>query len=146
MSGFCADGYCCDTVCNGTCQACAAALKYSGAANGTCDTAKDGRGGAFCAPPNATCDGDHTTTGVDGVKKDCSPYKCESNGACRFVCASVNDCVAPTICDSSGKCVSPAATGSDGGCALSPGRVNEGPGLASLAMIAGLALVRRRRR
>jgi hypothetical protein len=82
-------------------------------------------GAGNCAqPPSATCDGDHTTTGVNGAKKDCAPYKCTADGTCRASCTSVVDCVAPTVCDTSGACVPPLAanaiqsSGSDGGCAV----------------------------
>jgi MYXO-CTERM domain-containing protein len=132
----CALPYACDGVspaCPTSCTTAAqCAASYQCAPNHTCQL------------PYATCDGDHTTTGGDGTKQDCTPYKCDSNGACRIACTSVNDCVAPTICGVSGKCVAPTA-GSDGGCAISMAGGDSSPG-PWLAVVGLLALVSRRRR
>lgn len=91
----------------------------------------------------ATCDGDHTTTGANGVTSDCAPYKCEQNGTCKPSCTSVGDCVAPAVCDANDACVAPpSATGESGGCAMSPGH---GTGGAASILIVAAALRRRRR-
>jgi hypothetical protein len=148
-SGFCVDGFCCDKACSGTCEACGAAVKQSGLADGTCDAAKEGlvRGGVLCGP-GAICDGDHTTKSADGTTKDCAPYKCDSNGTCQGLCTSVNDCVAPTICDATGKCVAASDTGGDsGGCSVSRSahaqRCDWSP--LALAILGALAAFARRR-
>jgi hypothetical protein len=67
-SGFCVDGVCCDTSCDGACQACAAALKASGDGAGMCGAAKAGTNpnngcldeGAPSCKHNGTCSGDGT--------------------------------------------------------------------------------------
>jgi hypothetical protein len=92
----------------------------------------------------ATCDGDHTTTSATGEKKDCTPYKCESDGRCLQMCVSVNDCVAPNVCDPSGQCVTPASAGDSGGCALAPRSTS--PSLAFPLALAALFALRARRR
>ncbi len=61
----------------------------------------------------ATCDGDHTVTGADGKKTDCTPYRCDSSGECRPNCASGGDCVSGFICSATKTCVKPPA--GDGG-------------------------------
>ena len=66
--GFCADGVCCDTACNGTCQACVAALKQSGVASGTCGATKSG------LDPHNECTAESTPCGADG--------QCNGTGAC----------------------------------------------------------------
>jgi hypothetical protein len=94
-SGFCADGTCCDTACDGLCQACS--VEAGAAKDGTCgpvvkvvtdpgncDETKGGCGGKCACSAGAEC-------------KLASQEKCFTN----FVCAS-NTCVkvyqAPTYC------------------------------------------------
>lgn len=51
QSGFCVDGFCCNTACNGLCQACAAAMTPS--PNGTCANIDAGTDpGTECADPS----------------------------------------------------------------------------------------------
>jgi hypothetical protein len=235
-SGLCVDGYCCNSTCDGQCEACdvqgaegtcapltgtphnerpkcAAADPSKPCASATCDgdtrdkcagfvgpevrcgaaTCADGKAtlpgncrkgecvsaepvscgvyacgptacktscetNADCTPGNlcdtatkhclaqATCDGDHTTTGANGQKQDCSPYKCQGDGTCRQTCTSIDDCVAPTACDpASHKCVPPppAESADTGGCSTSPSRASSPFGW--LIAIAALAATRRRR-
>jgi hypothetical protein len=59
-SGHCVDGVCCDSSCNGTCEACTAAKKGSGN-DGTCGPIKSG------TDPDDECNGSHV---------------CDGNGAC----------------------------------------------------------------
>ncbi len=114
--GTCVDGVCCDAPCTGQCEAC-------DITPGKCTPIPAGtppRGSrAACAPGTqclgsrdvcvvgavATCDGDHTTIGIDSRKFDCAPYKCDPDGTCRSSCRSVVDCVAPSVCSGDGKCV-----------------------------------------
>jgi hypothetical protein len=65
-----------------------------------------------------------------------------------LACASVTDCVAPTICDSNKQCVNPAPdAGSDDGCSVTrTRRLTSGPPFAWLGAVAALLLARRRRR
>ncbi len=100
QSGFCADGVCCESACQGTCMSCAAALS----------TGKDGE----CAPildgtdPKTQCnDEGPSSCGTDG--------QCDGKGACRFygvtaVCAAAT-CSGTTLnaaktCDGKGNCAS----------------------------------------
>ena len=70
-SGFCVDGVCCDTACDGECQAC----NIAGAA-GTCTAEADG---ASCNEDTQCCAGACTNTRTD-----------EANcGVCGLVCASL---------------------------------------------------------
>jgi hypothetical protein len=99
-SGYCVDGVCCDTPCSGLCQACTAALKQSGAADGTCGPAKAGTN-----PHNDPCTMTPVTScGTDG--------KCDGNGACEYYAQGTScgaTCTAnipdPEICNGTGMCV-----------------------------------------
>jgi hypothetical protein len=173
-SGFCVDGVCCDKACTGQCEACAPPPAFgAGKCNPVSGAPKGGRppcatgltcngANVSCGPPAPTCDGDHTTTAVDGTKHDCAPYKCGGAGACLATCLAVG-CVAPAICDGTGKCVAPSPAAdsglppadatpapgdgsSGGGCSVVSveGREEHWP-IAWLAAAAGLALARRKR-
>jgi hypothetical protein len=102
QTGFCVDGVCCDTACNTLCQACAAALKQSGA-DGACGPAKDDTNphkDACPMQPAASC-------GPDGM--------CDGNGACRMYwpfgtscgqsqCNTQTNGVIGSACDGLGTC------------------------------------------
>jgi len=97
-SGFCVESVCCDTACNGVCQACTAANKLSGS-DGTCDLAKlgtDAHGdcddeGAISCKRNGLCDGAGACSLYDaGIA--CGITSCEGNVQTGFAC------------DGSGKC------------------------------------------
>lgn len=90
MSGYCVDGVCCSTPCDGICEACSAATKGSGA-DGTCGPAKQG------LDPHETC------------KDDGSPL-CTKNGLCdgKGACQSYptpGSCI-PTACTTDAQCSS----------------------------------------
>lgn len=68
VSGFCVDGVCCSSACTGTCQACSAALKQTGA-SGTCGPAK-----SATDPRNHCADQGATSCGTNGL--------CNGAGAC----------------------------------------------------------------
>jgi hypothetical protein len=95
-----------------------------------------------CVLP-ATCDGDHTTLGADGVTKtDCSPYRCGARGACKAGCATSDDCVAGALCNA-GTCERVVASEAEAsGCAVGHGRNRSPRGLAATVLL----LLRRRRR
>ena len=57
--------------------------------------------------PIALCEDHFVTKGTERV--DCAPYTCEQSGRCRDSCASVADCVAPTLCSFDGFCIDPPA-------------------------------------
>jgi hypothetical protein len=52
---------------------------------------------AAAGTPGYVCDGGHFAYGVDGSAYDCSPFMCQA-GQCLKFCASVNDCVRPSVC------------------------------------------------
>jgi len=96
-SGFCAQGRCCDSACNGTCKTCALAT-----ALGTCSNVPSGT-----APVVATqCVGTAATScGLEGV--------CNGAGACRFWAAGTqcvpgsctgSTLIPPRTCDGTGAC------------------------------------------
>src|SRR5581483_1866233 len=100
---------CGPTACKTTC-----ASDADCAQGNTCDVAT-----SKCVS-GATCDGDHTVTGANGEKQDCSPYKCSQTGGCEQQCTSVTDCVSPDVCDETQRCVAPASGDQGapaGGCA-----------------------------
>jgi hypothetical protein len=54
-SGHCADGVCCDAPCDGTCEACTAALKVAGV-DGVCGTALDDASPVATSSSGSACD------------------------------------------------------------------------------------------
>jgi hypothetical protein len=103
LSGFCAQGVCCNSNCNGTCQSCALPAKL-----GLCSNVADGG-----TDPHGRCaDQGQASCGTDGV--------CDGSGACRVyaagtACAAAS-CAAGSstltltrTCDGAGTC-KPATT------------------------------------
>lgn len=105
-TGSCVDGFCCDTPCAGTCQACSAAKK-GGGADGVCGTIVAGtdpdlecdvQGAATCGRSGA-CDG----TGacqlhVQGTR--CAPATClGGQGTQASYCNGLGTCVTPATVD-----------------------------------------------
>jgi hypothetical protein len=128
-SGFCVDGICCSTACQGACQACSAAKKGQGV-DGACGAIAAGRDpDDDCAPEGAQSCG--RTGQCDGagacafwpVGTDCGAAPgqnaCEGNRAVGRVCAAPNTCAlrmdgtecAPQRC-ASGACA-PCVTSAD---------------------------------
>lgn len=82
LSGYCADGVCCNVVCTGGCVACTAGKKGSGT-DGTCGpVAADTDPKAACAAGTGTC-------AADG--------SCDGAGACRSFAKPGTPC-GPTAC------------------------------------------------
>jgi hypothetical protein len=81
VSGFCADGVCCDTACTGLCQACTAA-KQGGGNDGTCG---------------------NITTGTDPANECAGTAVCNGAGACKLpnglACFANGDCVSGICVD-----------------------------------------------
>ena len=125
-SGFCADGVCCDTAGTGAgsfCQACAAALKQSGAADGTCGPAKDDTNPHSDACPidpgfPASCKADGMCNGNGACRQfappsvACGPATCANGAANGSYCNGAGTCL-----PSSADCAPYACTG--GACATS---------------------------
>jgi hypothetical protein len=157
-TGHCVDGVCCDTACEGQCEACdvtpGVCARVNGVVHGQRPACAEGevcsqitnKCGAPGLAGSATCDGDHTTTTADGLAIDCAPYKCDSNGTCRIACTSVNDCVASTVCDASGKCVPKPGGDGDSGCVLALATLPTTPGKWVFALLVLGAMLTRRRR
>jgi hypothetical protein len=77
LSKFCAQGICCNSTCNGSCQSCALAASL-----GTCSSAPNG-----AADPQGTCQNKgQATCDTDGL--------CDGKGACRLYAAGTQ-CVPP---------------------------------------------------
>jgi hypothetical protein len=95
--------------------------------------------------PIALCEDHFVTKGAARI--DCAPYTCEQAGNCKESCASVADCVAPTLCSLDGRCIDPPVA-PDSGCsvAAAPGR-RDAPDTRGLVplMLAGLLFVSRAR-
>jgi hypothetical protein len=100
----CADGVCCNSACDGLCQACAAAHKESGDASGVC-----GQAAAGTDPGDRCPTEDSTTCGKSG--------KCGPSGTCALwpkgsACGSGVTCDGSTAkgrtCDGLGTCIETA--------------------------------------
>src|SRR6185503_1021245 len=91
--------------------------------DGTCDGAgacRQDSGATTCAP--ATCTGSMATAArtcngagncLMGLPVPCAPYLCGSAGACRTMCSSDADCLAPNVCTGT-TCGPPGAGGTSG--------------------------------
>jgi len=124
-SGFCVEGVCCDTACNGVCQACTAANKASGV-DGACDLAKvgtDAHGdcedeGAISCKRNGLCDGAGACSAY-AAGTACGITSCEGNVQTGFACDGAGKCDANAQNDcklyacSSGACAVACADSSD---------------------------------
>lgn len=120
----------------------AALCKTSCAADTDCRTGY--RCEATKCLPIALCEDHFVTKGTARI--DCAPYTCEQSGNCRTSCASVAECVAPTVCSLDGLCIDPPVA-PDSGCSVSAGgRPGTGDtrGLVPL-LLAGLLFVSRAR-
>lgn len=159
-SGACVDGICCDTACDRACESCSASEKASGKDDGVCGPAKLGTN------PKSRCGGDATcsATGVcstqkgafcederylrteTGSRQDCAPYKCSV--ACLKRCASVSDCLFPSVCSPAGVCEEPGASTDDASCSAHGGDRRKS-GVDVVLFSGGVALLagfRRRKR
>ncbi|MDB5937630.1 MAG: uncharacterized protein JWQ01_4974 [Massilia sp.] len=120
-SGFCIDGICCDTGCNGQCQACdtqnvGKCSPVTGPPHGSrsactgtgtlCGGACDGTNPSACAYPSnsticgAACDGTCSGTGTCSTTGGSCPngFACGTSG-CRTMCANNNECQTNFTCN-----------------------------------------------
>jgi MYXO-CTERM domain-containing protein len=97
QSGFCVDGYCCNTACDGPCDECASIP-------GRCLlTDKGSAGSPSCAPfvctgTGATCGSTCATDGDCATSGWCDGSRCQTKGDLGGTCSSDHEC-------SSGHCV-----------------------------------------
>ncbi|MGZ3448248.1 MAG: Kelch repeat-containing protein [Polyangiales bacterium] len=117
-SGFCVDGVCCDTACDGQCQACDRSGAVGtcgpvvGAPHGTrmaCTPASACTGGSF--QPAAACDGSGACKAPAAMA--CGNYACAADSGCKSTCATEADCATGFACVGT-SCVPRSAKCDDG--------------------------------
>ena len=109
LSGFCADGVCCNKGCTEECFSCAAPLKQDQAASGTCGPTLAGTQLPIkCLTNGATNEHVEVHNECDGLgaaqpgplTKSCKPATCNATGtACIAVCSPTLGCAANGWCD-----------------------------------------------
>lgn len=114
-SGHCVDGVCCDSACEGQCEACnTAALGLCRPTRGKPHGARPACAGAGPSAPdlceNPACDGtDANRTSCSGTVGPCAPYLCGAEG-CSTTCTVDTECDSSATCDRiAGRCRSNAA-------------------------------------
>jgi hypothetical protein len=99
----CADGYCCDKACKGTCEACDV-----GTSAGTCTTlaanATPHTGHPACVSTDATCVGR-----CDGTSAACA-YPSSTSVCAAAVCSGDSSVKPASVCNGAGACTNPAVT------------------------------------
>jgi hypothetical protein len=125
-SGFCVDGVCCDSRCEGTCRSCA-----SPASLGACAAVPAGQDPRHsCAGSAAACSGLCDGTGgcsYPDATKACAPSSCVAGAVTRSRCDGNGGCggvttsCAPHLCDTAGidcttSCNGPATCAASGYC------------------------------
>jgi hypothetical protein len=125
-SGHCVDGVCCNTECDGLCEACSVETKVTGEGAGVCGPAK--------STAEETCRGCATDA-------QCGPYRCV-NQLCKSECTSIVDCSGDNEC-LAGRCIKPGELQGSASCGSSSGASTASWGLLGLALA---SLVRRRAR
>jgi hypothetical protein len=100
VTGHCADGVCCESACNGECEACAA--KISTAADGLCKPIPAG------VKPGAECEQDPDYPASCGAPGECDGARhCRSNAKPGTVCGATTCTrgkVSGEVCNGGGKC------------------------------------------
>ena len=88
QSGSCADGVCCNTACNASCQACSIAA--GGVVNGTCSPVPANQDPAGDCGANGSCDGAGTCKKVVGqaciLASECLSASCADGFCCNTPC------------------------------------------------------------
>jgi hypothetical protein len=126
-SGHCVDGVCCETACDGTCQACSVEKKLAPANPGRCGRARTSA--------------EEVCTGC-AFDEQCGGYRC-INDLCATTCTSIRECAGTFECVG-GRCVAAPelASGSAGcGCANA---TDAGSGGGAVALIVAVWIARRR--
>ena len=91
ISGYCVEGICCDTICDGICYSCTAAEKGSGS-DGTCGYISTGTQCAFCkACSSGSCT--LVAAGTSGYGCTGTHYRCNASGECTAPCTSSFSCI-----------------------------------------------------
>jgi hypothetical protein len=140
------------TPCGGfACDASGTTCRASCTTTTDCASGYDCTAGV-CKQRTSTCSADGTSsTDSMGVVTQCSPYRCEA-GKCRTDCTVSDDCQGGYLCSATNHCEAPpdtaaGSTDGSGGCALDASREGgSGPIAIGSALIAGLVVVRSRRR
>jgi alpha-tubulin suppressor-like RCC1 family protein len=144
-SGFCVDKVCCESACDGQCQACGEAesagscVTVAGApragraacaGTGACQGACDGANGAACAFPDASvscaaasCEGGQAieAASCDGAGTCASGATTSCGGyacdaeACKTDCAGNDDCASGYVCEAASCVEGAGGTGGSGG-------------------------------
>ncbi len=97
LSNQCIDGFCCNTACSGTCQACSNAL--TGSPNGTCDNVNAGLETANECTGTTTCNGTGAC-GLFAVGQACAINGECANGQCvDGMCCGTNACSPCQTCN-----------------------------------------------
>ena len=140
-SGFCAQGYCCNTACTGTCQSCALTSSLGTCTNvpsgGTDPGARCTNAGAPSCANNGFCDGagacQKYASGTQCAAASCTgstftpPALCNGTGTCTppttspcgaFACDTTNK-VCKTTCTAAADCTPPNVC-NGGTCSLQP--------------------------
>ncbi|MEO5727096.1 MAG: kelch repeat-containing protein, partial [Byssovorax sp.] len=137
--GFCVDGVCCNEACTTGCRRCNVPGK-----EGICSQpCADETHTSSCADGSTTCSNDAC------VAQSCGELRCDAERAvCRTKCRSVADCAPGYACDLAGACVPPPDVSSTdpGACSAAALDQRWGAGLSVGAVLAAMALLRRRGR
>jgi hypothetical protein len=103
-----------------------------------------------CIAKGARCTSDGiSSTSKEGVKSDCTPYRCGTSGTCLSACATTDDCAPGKVCQTDKTCVDPTVQPVDnggGGCALGASTSSSALALGPLGVLLAFGLARRRRR
>ena len=137
--GHCVDGVCCNEACDNGCRRCDVPGK-----EGTCSLpCADETHALTCSDGSATCANDTC------VAQACGVLRCDGDpGVCLTKCMSVAECAPGYACNLEGACVAPpdVSSADPGACSAAAPDQRWSAGLSVSAIVAAMALARRRRR